>query len=328
MTLEELGFGEAEQRALERGGWARADCARVIRAERGQVVVLGEQGEKVLVIPGSLKGADVAPTTGDWIVGSPRGAVEAVLPRRTRFVRRAAGLRTEAQVVAANVDIAFVLTGLDGDFNLRRIERYLTLVGESGAKAVVLLTKAAQAEDREVRLAQARTVAPSADVHAIDVVDGIEPDAPRAYLGPGITAAVLGSSGVGKSTLVNYLMGQTVAKTNEVREHDDRGKHTTSRRELFLLPGGGAIIDTPGMRELSVWGDAASLDVSFPDVASLAACCRFRDCRHVREPGCEVRAAITRGELTEERLASYVNLSEEIAATEKARVEKERRRRR
>ena len=165
-------------------------------------------------------------------------------------------------------------------------------------------------------------------MHAIDVVDGVSPDAPRAYLGPGVTAAVLGSSGVGKSTLVNYLMGQTVAKTNLVREHDDRGKHTTTRRELFLLPRGGAIIDTSGMRELSVWGDAASLEVSFPDVLALAARCRFRDCRHQREPGCEVRAAASRGELTEERLASYATLSEEIAATEKARLEKARRRRR
>lgn len=328
MRLDDLGFGPREAQALADGGFSRDACARVIRSERGQVVVAAEDGERTLVIPGSLKAPDAAPTTGDWVVMSPRGTVEAVLPRKTRFLRRAAGLRTEAQVVAANVDVAFVLTGLDGDFNLRRIERYLTLVGESGARAVVLLTKAAACEDREQRLAQARSVAPSSPVHAIDVVDGIDADAPRTYLGQGITAAVLGSSGVGKSTLVNYLMGQSVAKTGEVREHDDRGKHTTSRRELFLLPGGGAIIDTPGMRELAVWGDVTSLDKSFPDIVALAERCRFRDCRHRAEPGCEVRAAAGRGEVGEDRLASYVALSEELAATEKARVEKERRKKR
>jgi ribosome biogenesis GTPase len=327
VKLEDLGFSAAEADALAEGGWDRAACARVIRAERGQVATLGEMGERVSVVPGSLKAGEGAPTTGDWVVLSDRGAVLRVLPRRTRFVRRAAGLRTEAQVVASNVDVAFVLTGLDGDFNPRRIERYLTLVAESGARPVVLLTKAAACADREARLTQARDVAPGADVHAIDVVDGIEADAPRAYLAAGVTAAVLGSSGVGKSTLVNHLMGQNVAKTKEVREHDDRGKHTTSRRELHLLPGGGAIIDTPGMRELSIWGDASSLRAAFPDVVDLEAACRFRDCRHAREPGCAVRAAVERGLLAEQRLESYQGLLAEIEATERARVEKSRRRR-
>ncbi len=328
MRLEDLGFGSAQSEALGERGIARERCGRVVRAERGQVVVLAEGGERALIIPGSLKAPELAPTTGDWVVASERGAVEAVLPRTSVFRRRAAGLRTEAQVVAANVDVAFVLTGLDGDFNLRRIERYLTLVGESGARAVVLLTKAGGCAPRDERVSQAKAVAPGADVHAIDVVDGIAEDAPLAYLGPGVTAAVLGSSGVGKSTLVNHLMGRGVAKTNEVRERDDRGKHTTTRRELFVLPGGGAIIDTPGMRELAVWGDAGSLEASFPDVVELSAACRFRDCRHRAEPGCEVRAAIGRGALTEARLASYSSLAAEIAATERARVEKARKKRR
>jgi ribosome biogenesis GTPase len=328
MRLEDLGFGPAQAEALAARRTPRERCARVVRAERGQVVVLAESGERALVIPGSLKAPDVAPTTGDWVVVSDRGAVEAVLPRTSVFQRRAAGLRTEAQVVAANVDVAFVLTGLDGDFNLRRIERYLTLVGESGARPVVLLTKAGAAADRDARVMEAKAVAPGADVHAIDVIDGIDEDAPRAYLGPGVTAAVLGSSGVGKSTLVNHLMGRGVAKTNEVREHDDRGKHTTTRRELFVLPQGGAIIDTPGMRELAVWGDSGSLDASFPDVAELAAACRFRDCRHKAEPGCAVRAANARGEISDARLGSYLALAAEISATGRARVEKDRKKRR
>jgi ribosome biogenesis GTPase len=327
VRLEDFGFTDEEAEALAAGGWSRGAAARVIRAERGQVATLGEMGERVSVVPGTLKAGEGAPTTGDWVVLSDRGAVLAVLPRRTRFVRRAAGLRTEAQVVAANVDLAFVLTGLDGDFNLRRIERYLTLVGESGARAVVLLTKAAACAERELRVAQAKEVAPGCDVHAIDVVDGIAPDAPRAYLGSGITACVLGSSGVGKSTLVNYLVGHDVAKTKAVREHDDRGKHTTSRRELHLLPHGGAILDTPGMRELSIWGDASSLGASFPDVVALAEACRFRDCRHGKEPACAVRHAIESGAISADRVESYLGLLAEIEATEKARVEKSRRRR-
>ncbi len=324
-SLEDLGFTESEGRALVEAGHGRAACARVVTAERGHVAVIGEGADRTLTVPGALRGAGRAPITGDWVVFDDRSVVVAVLPRRTAFVRRAAGARAQAQTVAANVDVAFVLTGLDGDFNLRRIERYLTLVQESGARPVLLLTKAGRADDVGHRLTSARQVAPAVPVHAIDVIDGVDADAPLTYVPRGVTAAVLGSSGVGKSTLVNYMLGDAVARTASVRERDDRGVHTTTRRELHVLPGGGLVIDTPGMREIALWGDRAAVDAAFPDVVERALTCRFRDCGHGAEPGCAVQGAALRGEVPSARVESYRRLVAEIEATDRARTERQRR---
>ncbi len=310
------GEGEARGRCLELG--------RVMRVDRGFVQVVSSAGERSVHVPkGLLREGDKrrtlerTPVTGDWVAIDPsKGAVASVLPRKSQFVRGAAGKRDEAQVVAANIDVVFVLMGLDGDFNLRRLERYLTLTSESGARAVVLLTKAGLCEDVPARVAEVRGSAGGAPVHALDVLAGIDSDAPRAYLGAGITAALIGSSGVGKSTLANYLMGAEVMRTREVRAHDDRGKHTTSHRELFLTEWGGVVIDTPGMRELALWGDPASLDAAFPDVLAIALACRFSDCGHGAEPGCAVRAAVQAGTLAGDRLASYAALSAELAERE------------
>ena len=240
--------------------------------------------------------------------------IRSILPRRTQFVRQAAGRRTEPQVVAANVDVVFLLTGLDDDFSLRRIERYLTLAHASGAIPVVLLTKAGlrSEDDRAACVAAAREVAGSVPVHAIDVLDGIEAGVPYAYVKEETTVAVLGLSGVGKSTLVNHLLGEGRARTGIVSAHDGTGLHTTTWRELFFLPKGGAVIDTPGMRELQLWADDEALDAAFEDVRTLAGRCKFNDCRHAGEPGCAVREACESGAISPERLESYQDLQREI----------------
>src|SRR5437667_7821257 len=239
--------------------------------------------------------------------------IHAVLPRRTRFSRRAAGEREQEQMIAANVDLALIVCGLDHDFNLRRIERYLTLARESGAEAAIALNKADLCVDLEARLEDARRVAGGAPVVSIcaQSSEGIAPI--LGLIGRGRTVALLGSSGVGKSTLVNQLLGEERQRVREVRESDSRGRHTTTYRELVPLPSGGALIATPGMRELALWAGPESLDSAFGDVADLALGCRFRNCAHGAEHGCAVQAAISSGELDSERWRSYQKLHAEIA---------------
>lgn len=294
------------------------ELGRVVRVERGFAGVVRESLDEALVhVPKSLAraGIEAAPVTGDWVVmDAHKQALIKVLPRLSLCVRRAAGKREQAQAVAANVDVIFVLTGLDGDFNVRRIERYLTVVHESGAQPVVLLTKAGLVPDASARREEVAAVAPGVDVHAIDVKSGIATDAPGRYLGVGVTAALLGSSGVGKSTLANFLLGREAASTREVRAHDSRGKHTTSRRELYLLSEGGVIIDTPGMRELAPWAETDALEGSFSDLIELASRCQFGDCRHASEPGCAVRKAADGGEVDPERLRAFLALHAELTA--------------
>jgi ribosome biogenesis GTPase / thiamine phosphate phosphatase len=247
------------------------------------------------------------PATGDWV--AMQGAmVHAVLPRRTVFSRRAAGNREEEQVMAANIDLIFVVCGLDGDFNLRRIERYLTLARESGADAAVVLNKSDLPADPSAHVDATRLIAGGAPVLTISAMSDASVDPLRRLIGTTRTAALTGSSGVGKSTILNRLLGETRQPVQEVRESDSKGRHTTTHRELFPLPGGGALIDSPGMRELQLWGGPASLDSSFEDIAELAAQCRFRDCTHTVETGCAVRETADPS-----RLESYRKLRAEIA---------------
>jgi ribosome biogenesis GTPase / thiamine phosphate phosphatase len=263
---------------------------------------------------------------GDWVAFAPeRRTVVRVLPRRTEFARQAAGRRTERQIVAANVDVVFLLSGLDGDFSPRRLERYLSLAHASGARPVILLTKAALCPDAGPYLREAEAIARGAPVHAIDVVAGLGADAPLGHLAPGETAALIGSSGVGKSTLANHLLGEARAATSAVREHDARGRHTTTRRELFFLPSGAALLDTPGMREVQLWADRSALDETFDDLAELARGCRFRDCNHEGEPGCALRAAAEGGEVEPGRLESFVSLGRELEGHAERRAERARR---
>ncbi len=294
---------------------------RVSIVHREQYRIYTEHGEMKAAAIGALlyraEDASALPAVGDWIAvqrtGPDEAMIHAVLARRTRFSRRAAGEREQEQMIAANVDLALIVCGLDHDFNLRRIERYLTLARESGADAAIALNKADLCVELEARLEDARRIAGGAPVVSIcaQSPEGIAPI--LGLIGRGRTVALLGSSGVGKSTLVNQLLGEERQRVREVRESDSRGRHTTTYRELVPLPSGGALIDTPGMRELQLWAGPDSLDSAFADVADLAQRCRFRNCAHGAEDGCAVQAAIADGELDAERWRSYQKLNAEIA---------------
>jgi ribosome biogenesis GTPase / thiamine phosphate phosphatase len=263
------------------------------------------------------------PAVGDWVAVEPRthggdARIRAVLPRSSRFSRRAAGDRTEEQVVAANIDTVFLVGGLDHNFNPRRLERYLLVARDSGASPVIVLNKADMLAPDEVdaRAEEVRAMSPLVPVYAVSCRHP-ETLAPlRQHLGFGRTGALLGSSGVGKSTIVNRLLGHDLLRTHEVRDADSRGRHTSTHRQLVVLPEGGLLIDTPGMRELQLW-DAGSLEETFTDIAALAEGCRFRDCRHRGEPGCAVSASVDAGALPSDRLESFRKLAAEQEFTER-----------
>jgi ribosome biogenesis GTPase len=270
------------------------------------------------------------PAIGDWVAyvpagrGSDRARIEAVLPRRTKLSRKVAGAKAEEQIVAANVDTVFVMMGLDADFNLRRLERFLVVVWESRAEPVIVLNKIDLAPDPEASLAEAAKVAPGVPVIAVGSKPRIGLDQLTDWLRPGRTVALLGSSGVGKSTLVNALAGAELQATGDVRESDQRGKHTTSFRRLLRLPSGALLVDNPGLREVQLWTVAIGDEEAFADVEALAADCRFSDCRHQNEPHCAVRAAVEAGTLKEKRLASWRALQEELRRVASRRKEHER----
>lgn len=301
--------------------------------------VLTATGEMLARVAGRLRHRASArtdyPAVGDWVAVEPdrhggEARIHAILPRISRFSRRAAGDVTEEQIVAANIDMVFLVAGLDRDFNVRRLERYLVVASESGASPVIVLNKADLADDPEARVEEVRALAPGVPVHAVscEVPGSLEPL--RRYLGHGQTGALLGSSGVGKSTIVNRLIGRDLLPTREVRESDSRGRHVSTNRELVLLPGQGVIIDTPGMRELQLWETGEALAGTFGDIEALAMQCRFRDCHHRSEPGCAVVAAEAAGTLASGRLASFHKLAAEQTyqarqQDERAQIEEKRR---
>jgi ribosome biogenesis GTPase / thiamine phosphate phosphatase len=291
--------------------------ARVAVQERGGVVLFTEAGAVRAEPALRLVRETGSPVTGDWVVaellpGEDRAIVRAVLPRRSRFARKEPWL-TEEQVVAANVDTAFLVTDCGRDFKPRRLERYLTAAWDSGADPVIVLTKADLADDPAATVAEAESVAFGVPVHAVSSLTGAGLEELATYLLPGRTVALLGSSGVGKSTLANRLIGEELLATADVRR-DGRGRHTTTHRELVRLPGGALLLDTPGMRELQLWADEGALEETFADVAELARQCRFSDCAHDREPGCAVRAALGNGSLVHARWESYRKLQRELRA--------------
>lgn len=328
LPLDDLGWDAQLQRLLDDLDDPSLAPARVLRQERRACATLGPMGEATPHLPGRLKAAGAPPVAGDWVALRPDGvggwSVAHVLPRRTRFSRKRPGEAAAEQVVAANVDGLLLAMGPPPDFSPARLDRYLALAHEGGASPVVLLTKAdAWPGGPAAALAEVERRAGGAPVLAVSATRGDGLDALRARLAPRRTYALLGSSGVGKSTLLNALAGADVMATAAVRAADGRGRHTTTRRALVPLPGGALLLDTPGMRELGLWTDGgdAALDAAFADVADLARQCRFRDCAHEAEPGCAVRAALEDGRIPEDRLASHRKLQREAAFLQRRRGE-------
>jgi ribosome biogenesis GTPase len=293
--------------------------ARVSARHHGPCELLTELGRLGGVPSGKLEDAEL-PAVGDWVAirpleGERKAVIEAVLPRRSAFTRKAAWRVTEAQVVAANVDTVFVVTAFGGDLNPRRLERYLTSAWDSGATPVIVVNKSDVAVDPAAELVEVEPVSMGVPVYAVSAVTGEGLEALDPYLGYGCTIALLGSSGVGKSTLVNRFVGRELLVTAETSA-GGRGRHTTSHRELVPLPSGALLIDTPGMRELQLWADEEVLDRTFGEISELAAGCQFNDCSHEHEPGCAVQAALADGSLSEERYGSFRKLQRELRALE------------
>ncbi len=322
--LESLGWNDRLSTLYEPYAGNDVVPGRVSIQHRGAYDVLTELGELRCEVPRRLvheaaTNADL-PVVGDWVVvapgadaGSAVGTITAVLPRFTKFSRKTAWQATEEQVLAANIDVAFLVASMNEDLSLRRLERYLILAWESGARPVIVLTKADLHPAPEAAVAEVETISGGVPVYAISSLTGDGLDPVIAFLQPGATAVLLGSSGVGKSTLVNALVGSERQATGAVREDDSRGRHTTTHRELIPLPGGGVLVDTPGMRAVSLWdGDSGGLEQTFSDVQELAGQCKFADCRHEQEPGCAVIAAVTAGTLPADRLESYNKLLREM----------------
>ncbi len=293
--------------------------ARVILVYRKQLKVLSHRGEHWARTGGRMlhKAHDASelPAVGDWVVAripdEGEALVHAILPRRSAFIRKVAGENAAPQVLATNLDTVLVVMGLDRDFNLRRLERFMTLAWESKATPVVVLNKKDLAEDLATDLAEVDAITRGAQVHPVSALTGEGLEPLRALVGSGKTVALLGSSGVGKSTLVNQLVGSEVMPTGEVRD-DGRGRHTTTTRQLVVLPEGGAIIDTPGLREVQMWAAEDGLAKTFDDIDALAQQCKFSDCRHDAEPGCAVKKALEDGSLEEVRFFSFLELQKEI----------------
>lgn len=321
MKLHELGWDGYWQAQWEQQNQLDALPARIVAQQRGLCRIAGDFGELWAETAGRMfydagEVAGIMPVAGDWIAASirqpeNRGTIHAILPRRTSFSRKAAGKRTDQQVLAANVDTVFLMASLNRDLNARRIERYLTLAWESGAVPVLVLTKSDLCTEAAGLTQEIAALAAAVPVYAVSAVSGEGLEALAPYFADGKTVALLGSSGAGKSTLVNRLVGRDVQAVREIREGDDRGRHTTTARELFVLPHGGLILDTPGLRELQLWDASEALGQTFAEIEALAQDCRFRDCTHEAEPGCAVRAAIASGTLDVQRLESMRKLEAE-----------------
>ncbi len=333
MTLESLGWTDARASEFARLTEGKADLfPGRIAVEYNQLLrVYVEGGEWEAVVSGRMKHKATRraelPAVGDWVVlrrrgDGPRAAVVDVMPRAGCFSRKVAGAVTDEQVVAANIDVAFIVTSLDADFSPRRIERYLLLARDGGVLPIVLLTKPDMCADVPARVAEAVAVAGNAPVQVVNPRTGEGMPDVLAHVTRGRTYALLGSSGVGKSTIVNRLVGSDVRKTQEVRAEDAKGRHTTTHRELVEVPMGGWLVDTPGMRELQLWEVTGGFRLAFDDIEAVAAGCHFSNCRHRDEPRCAVKGAVETGVLTPDRLASYRALQDELRHLESQQTER------
>jgi ribosome biogenesis GTPase len=321
MNLVSLGWNAewAEQfQPYAADGWAPA---RICVEHKELYQLYSEQGEFSAVVSGKLRhtarGRQDFPAVGDWVAVQLHGekdpaVIHAVLPRKNKFARKVAGRETEEQIVAANLDTVFLVSSLNQDFNVRRLERYLSLTWASGADPVILLSKSDLCADSAPAVEAVEAIAYGAPIHRISAKTGDGLEGLARYLQSGMTVALLGSSGVGKSTLVNRLLDQPLQEVQEIRVDDDRGRHTTTRREMLRLPQGGLLIDNPGMRELQLWDSDAGIDETFADVVALTGECFFRDCTHEGEPRCAVRLALEEGRLTSGRWENYRKLQKEL----------------
>ena len=319
MQLEDLGWDSFFADAFQPYEQEGLIPARVAARHHGPCELLTERGRLGGIPAGKLEGLDL-PAAGDWVAvrqldGERKALIEAVLPRRTTFTRKEAWRRTVEQVVAANLDTLFLVTAFGQDLNARRLERYLVAAWDSGANPVIVVNKSDVAGDVAGDLAEVEGIAFGVPVYPVSAATGAGLEELEPYLGRGRTVALLGSSGVGKSTLVNRFAGREVLATADTGK-GGRGRHTTTNRELVPLPGGALQLDTPGMREFQLWADETVLDSTFADVAGLAADCRFADCTHLHEPGCAVQAALADRSLPAERFESYLKLQREIRALE------------
>jgi len=294
----------------------------VISEQRNYYRLLNEQGEVLAQVSGKMRFEATVredfPAVGDWVIislheGGERANIHGILPRQSKFARKTAGAETVEQIVAANINTVFLVNALNYDFNIRRMERYLTLAWDSGARPVIVLSKADLCDKVAARLLEVKEIALGVPVHVISNLTGEGLNELVTYLQVGQTVAMLGSSGAGKSSMLNYLYGENVQKVQAIRQGDDMGRHTTTTRELVVLPQGGLIIDTPGMRELQLWGSESGLQDSFGDVETLAKQCRFSDCQHEQEPDCAVQSALKSGIMDQARFDSYLKLKKELA---------------
>ncbi|HOD14903.1 MAG: ribosome small subunit-dependent GTPase A [Spirochaetes bacterium] len=322
MQLRELGWNAFFENQFERYRNQNYSPMRIIRENREKYIACSEAGELRCEISGKYRfdttGKANFPAVGDWVAGTVRpgemkATIHALLSRKSAFSRKVAGQITDEQVVAANIDTIFIVTGLDLNYNLRRIERYLAMAWNSGATPVIILNKSDLCPDAETRKREVESIAFGVDICTLSAAQNIGLEFLNNYISPGATVAFLGSSGVGKSTIINSLIGTNKLKVNEVSDLGSRGRHTTTHRELLVLPNGGIVIDTPGMRELQVWGDEEGLKQVFDDIEELASNCRFKNCSHENEPGCAIVEALNNGTLDPGRLESFYKLKKEFS---------------
>ncbi|MBD2355930.1 ribosome small subunit-dependent GTPase A [Tolypothrix sp. FACHB-123] len=321
MNLNDLGWSSFFAHSFEAYRQQGFTVGRVAVEYKDTYTLIGEQGELRAKVTGKLRHHAVQPqdfpAVGDWVTIRVRdtekqATIHGILPRKSKFSRKTVGNKTEEQIVAANIDTVFLVSGLDGDFNPRRIERYLILAWESGANPVIVLNKSDLCDSLEACLAEVEAVAIGVPIVVLSATNNQGLDALTSYLQPGQTVALLGSSGVGKSTITNQLKGESVQAVQSVRQSDDKGRHTTTHRQLMLLSNGGLIIDTPGMREIQIWAGDESLQETFADIETLAENCRFRDCQHQQQPGCAVQHALSEKLLDYSRFLSYQKLQKEL----------------
>jgi ribosome biogenesis GTPase len=320
-TLSQLGWQPVFQQQLTLEELEDFTIARIFSLQRSQFIALSETGSHTVVIRPDMPQL----TVGDWVLLNHDGQLHRALERLSLFSRKAAGTRVARQLIAANVNTLFVVCSMNQDFSLNRIERYLAMANEAGVEPVVVLTKSDLCDDPHSYQQQVQSLDPLLMVLTINCLDPKSVEALSPWCGSGNTVALLGSSGVGKSTITNTLCGTHIQHTSSIREDDGKGRHTTTGRSLHLLPGGGLLLDTPGMRELQLADCEHGIEETFADIGKLSAQCRFKDCRHQGEPGCAVQAAIASGSLDERRLLNYLKLMREQAFNSATLAEKRER---